>query len=65
MIDGEKVNDLVVTPGVLIAAVVVIGAFFVLHRTRIGRTVYAIGGSENSSASSWACPSPARRSSCT
>jgi simple sugar transport system permease protein len=50
VIDGEKVNDLVVTPGVIIALLVVLGAFFVLHRTRTGRTVYAIGGSESSSA---------------
>ncbi|MDR0959304.1 MAG: sugar ABC transporter permease [Propionibacteriaceae bacterium] len=48
IIDGPKVNDLVVTPGVLIAVVVVLVAFFLLHRTRTGRTVYAIGGSENS-----------------
>lgn len=46
--DGEKVNDLVVTPGVIVAAVVVVGGLFVLHRTRFGRTVYAIGGSEQS-----------------
>lgn len=50
VIDGEKVNDVVVTPGVIIAVVVVLVAFFVLHRTRTGRTVYAIGGSESSSA---------------
>ena len=48
IIDGPKVNDLVITPGVLIALLVVIAAFFVLHRTRTGRTVYAIGGSEQS-----------------
>lgn len=48
VIDGPKVNDLVITPGVIIAALVVLIAFFVLHRTRTGRTVYAIGGSENS-----------------
>jgi simple sugar transport system permease protein len=48
VIDGEKVNDVVVTPGVIIAVLVVLIAFFVLHRTRTGRTVYAIGGSENS-----------------
>lgn len=48
IIDGEKVNDLVLTPAVLIAAAVVIAGFFVLHRTRMGRTVYAIGGSEQS-----------------
>ena len=48
IIDGPKVNDLVITPGVLIAAVVVLAGYFVLHRTRTGRTVYAIGGSEQS-----------------
>ncbi|MCK2030576.1 ABC transporter permease [Microbacterium sp. 22179] len=48
VIDGPKVNDLVITPAVIIAALVVVVAFFVLHRTRTGRTVYAIGGSENS-----------------
>ena len=48
LIDGEKVNDLVVTPGVITAFVVVIGGLFLLHRTRFGRTVYAIGGSEQS-----------------
>ncbi|MGA1836640.1 sugar ABC transporter permease [Herbiconiux sp. 11R-BC] len=48
LIDGPKINDLVITPNVLIAVVVVLVAFFVLHRTRLGRTVYAIGGSEQS-----------------
>ncbi len=48
IIDGEKVNDLMLTPNVLIAVAVVVAAFFVLHRTRLGCTVYAIGGSENS-----------------
>ncbi|KQM57771.1 sugar ABC transporter permease [Agreia sp. Leaf335] len=48
VIDGPKINDLVTTPNVVIAAVVVIVAFYVLHKTRFGRTVYAIGGSEQS-----------------
>jgi galactofuranose transport system permease protein len=48
LIDGPRVNDLVVTPGVIIAILIVVAAVFVLHRTRAGRTVYAIGGSENS-----------------
>jgi simple sugar transport system permease protein len=48
IIDGPKVNDLAISPGVIIAAVIVVAAFFVLHRTRLGRTVYAIGGSESS-----------------
>jgi simple sugar transport system permease protein len=50
IIDGPKVNDLTITAGVIIAFVVVLAAFFVLHRTRSGRTVYAIGGSEPSAA---------------
>lgn len=48
IIDGPKVNDLVITPGVILTILVVAGAFFVLHRTRTGRTVYAVGGSEQS-----------------
>ncbi|MEV4776145.1 sugar ABC transporter permease [Microbacterium sp. LTA6] len=48
VVDGPKVNDLVITPAVIIAVIVVLAAFFVLHRTRTGRTVYAIGGSESS-----------------
>ncbi|KQQ05843.1 MULTISPECIES: ABC transporter permease subunit [unclassified Rathayibacter] len=50
LIDGPKVNDFVISPGVIIALLVVAGAFFVLHRTRLGRTVYAMGGSEQSAA---------------
>jgi ribose/xylose/arabinose/galactoside ABC-type transport system permease subunit len=48
LIDGPRVNDLIVTPGVIIAALVVAAAVFTLHRTRFGRTIYAIGGSEQS-----------------
>lgn len=48
IIDGDKVNDLVITPGVIAAIVIVVVGFTVLHRTRFGRTVYAIGGSEQS-----------------
>jgi galactofuranose transport system permease protein len=48
IVDGEKVNDLAITPGVIAAIVIVAAGFFVLHRTRFGRTVYAIGGSEQS-----------------
>jgi simple sugar transport system permease protein len=48
IIDGPKVNDLTFTPGLVVAALVVLIAFFLLHRTRFGRTVYAIGGSEQS-----------------
>lgn len=50
IIDGPKINDLVITPGVIIAILVILGALFLLHRTRFGRTVYAIGGSEQSAA---------------
>jgi ribose/xylose/arabinose/galactoside ABC-type transport system permease subunit len=39
---------LTISPSVVVAAVVVVVAFFVLHFSRFGRTVYAIGGSEHS-----------------
>jgi simple sugar transport system permease protein len=41
-------GDLFVSPGVLLALGIVAAAFFVLHHTRFGRTVYAIGGNEHS-----------------
>lgn len=41
-------GGLSITWSVVIALVVVIAAVWVLHRTRFGRTVYAIGGSEQS-----------------
>jgi len=37
-----------ITPSVIIAIIVVIVGFVVLHYTRTGRTVYAIGGGEHS-----------------
>ena len=43
-----RVTDVYTTPAVIIALVVVVAAFVVLHYTRFGRTVYAIGGSEPS-----------------
>ncbi|WP_156134998.1 galactofuranose ABC transporter, permease protein YjfF [Arthrobacter sp. L77] len=42
------VGRLFVSPGVVIALLVVAVAFYVLHQTRFGRTVYAIGGGESS-----------------
>jgi ribose/xylose/arabinose/galactoside ABC-type transport system permease subunit len=39
---------LTISPSVLVAALVVLVAFVVLHYSRLGRTVYAIGGSEHS-----------------
>ena len=44
LIDGPKVNDLVLTPGFFIAVLVILAAVFFMHKTRMGRTVYAIGG---------------------
>lgn len=41
-------GDLFVSPGVIIALLVVAVAVYVLHRTRFGRTVYAVGGNEAS-----------------
>ncbi|SDM29745.1 galactofuranose ABC transporter, permease protein YjfF [Nonomuraea jiangxiensis] len=40
--------DLWISPSVLIAALVVLGAVYVLHYTRLGRSIYATGGSEQS-----------------
>lgn len=48
VIDGPKVDDLDISLGVITAFVVVAVAFFILHRTRMGRTIYAIGGKETS-----------------
>lgn len=48
IIDGPKVNDFTITPGLLIAVLIVLGGVFFMHRTRTGRTVYAIGGNESS-----------------
>jgi galactofuranose transport system permease protein len=41
-------GDLFVSPGVVLALGIVAVAFFILHHTRFGRTVYAIGGNEHS-----------------
>ncbi|MBW9211251.1 sugar ABC transporter permease YjfF [Mumia sp. zg.B21] len=41
-------GELYVTPTVLIALAVVLAAAWVLHLTRFGRSVYAVGGSESS-----------------
>jgi simple sugar transport system permease protein len=49
--------DTTITPAVLIALAVVVIGFYVLHKTRFGRTVYAIGGGE-SSASLMGLPVP-------
>jgi len=46
--DGPGVNDLVVPPSVMIALLTVVVAYVVLHRTRTGRTAYALGASEQS-----------------
>ena len=43
-----RLGGLFVSPGVIIALLVVAAAVYVLHRTRFGRTVYAVGGSESS-----------------
>ena len=42
------IGDYFITPAVLVALVVLVIAAVVLHMTRFGRTVYAVGGSEQS-----------------
>ena len=41
-------GGLFVSPSVVIAVLVLVAAFVVLHHTRLGRNVYALGGSEQS-----------------
>lgn len=49
IIDNPKIShDLQINAGVLIAVLVVLFGYFVLHLTRTGRTIYAIGGSRSS-----------------
>ncbi|MEV7398520.1 galactofuranose ABC transporter, permease protein YjfF [Aeromicrobium sp. NPDC092404] len=42
------IGDYFITPAVIVALVVLVIAAVVLHMTRFGRTVYAVGGSEQS-----------------
>ncbi|ROP36682.1 monosaccharide ABC transporter membrane protein (CUT2 family) [Saccharothrix texasensis] len=44
----ELPGGVTITYGVVIALVAVLAALYVLHLTRFGRTVYAVGGSESS-----------------
>lgn len=49
IVDNPKVaNDLSFNVGVVIAILVVIFGYILLHKTRTGRTIYAIGGSRSS-----------------
>lgn len=42
------IGDYYITPAVVVAVVVLVVAAVILHMTRFGRTVYAVGGSEQS-----------------
>jgi ribose/xylose/arabinose/galactoside ABC-type transport system permease subunit len=46
--DGFRANDLNITPSVIIMILLVLVCWILLRKTRMGRTVYAIGGAENS-----------------
>jgi simple sugar transport system permease protein len=48
MLAPVNLGSLTLSPGVLVGLVLLAVAFWVLHYTRFGRTVYAIGGSESS-----------------
>ena len=49
IIDNPKIsNDLSFNMGVVIALLVVVFGYILLHHTRTGRTIYAIGGSRSS-----------------
>lgn len=45
LINGPKGNDLNLSVGLFVAVLVVFVAYWVVHRTRSGRTIYATGGS--------------------
>ena len=49
LIQGPKISrSLIINVGVIIALIVVIFGYFFLHKSRTGRTIYAIGGSRSS-----------------
>lgn len=48
LIDGPKRNDFYISLNILIALAVIVAGYFLLHRTRFGRTVYALGGNAQS-----------------
>ncbi len=48
LVDGPKRNDFYISANILIAIAVVVIGYFLLHRTLFGRTVYGLGGSEQS-----------------
>lgn len=48
LIDGPKKNDFYISLNIIIAVAVVLIAYFLLHKTLIGRTVYALGGNAQS-----------------
>lgn len=50
VIDGPRGNDLSLSVGLLVAILVVIVAYWVMHKTRSGRTIYAMGAPAKQSA---------------
>ena len=48
LIDGPKRNDFYISLNILIALAAIVAGYFLLHRTRFGRTVYALGGNAQS-----------------
>ncbi|MDN6565574.1 MAG: hypothetical protein L0K65_00765 [Actinomyces sp.] len=56
LIDGHKNQDLKISVGFLVATVVVLLAYLVMHRTRTGRTIYALGAPAKDSATLMGLP---------
>lgn len=54
--DGPKVNDLTITTGLIITIIVVLIAYWVMHLTRSGRTIYAMGAPAKQSAALMGLP---------
>lgn len=50
LVKGVKGNDLKLSVGFLIAIVMVLIAYWIMHQTRSGRTIYAMGAPEKQSA---------------
>jgi len=59
---GQKANDLKISVGFIIAIVMVLIAYWVMHQTRAGRTIYAMGAREKQSASLMGLSTGASRS---
>ena len=59
--DGPKINDLDISVGTFIAILVILALYFIMHRTRHGRTIYAMGAPAKQSADLMGLPTGSSR----